>query len=835
MTYRKGGAVQLEGRGAAKRGKEMTEQIGAIAQVPGGLEMLMTIAAEELGGPKGGQTKQLRLYDMGGDVPGYQQGGLSQIMDQAQNVQAAGRGDDEMLLHVSPEEYEALTGMWGEPDINPDTGIPEYGFLSKLWKGIKKTVKKIVKSPLFAFIAPIALNIFAPGLGSAIGGWLGATGKAAATIGNTIVRSGIGAISGGKQGAISGALSGLTSAGVGADIGKKLGLSGATARIAGDAIMGGVAGEGTGVGFKQGALGAGMQSLMGDPMRAMEEKLTGIGKDIFSPQGEFDVTPGSMTLDPSQQDPFGFGSETLPQTTLSGAVLDSGVGEVLDPSMWDRAKGWMGEHPWLTAGGAIAGAGALGMFDTPGEQGPPDFSAGLPPGFNDPLPNLSFDREQMPIQDYYNYGRGENAGEALFFGNNAIPSTTPPGEGTGVGGFGAPDEVPLGNRMVPFQPKKLASGMAHGVEWMLAQQSGWTKEGNTIYPPGWGAGQQRAHGGYIDEYDHGGYAEYKLGGLVRKYQSGGHVRGPGTGRSDDIPAVLSDGEYVIDSESVALLGDGSTNAGARRLDEMRDKLRKHKAKKLAKGGFSDEAREPMEYMAKGGRAVKKKKKSTREAKIAELMKKGLSRRNATDYADGFIRSKDGKMYNERTNKVVEMKEGGYIPPRENPHKKGSARYSMWNRKYGDYWDKKEGKGKYAKEGSKADEKTDQLTTKETESLLAKARRWKSRTERELEKLGEKAEGGNVNRSGLLAIKRLASKLEFAITSGNKKRVKQIAAQLKSLDGGGGIEGFAHGGLVRNLTDNDITDIADDLGGFKNDRAFMRKFKARIREESARRG
>ncbi len=824
MTYRKGGAVQLEGPGAEKRGKEMTEQIGAIAQVPGGLEMLMTIAAEELGGPKGGQTKQLRLYNMGGEVHGYQQGGLSQIMDQAQNVQAAGRGDDEMLLHVSPEEYEALTGMWGEPDINPDTGIPEYGFLSKLWKGIKKTVKKIVKSPLFAFIAPIALNIFAPGLGSAIGGWLGATGKVAATIGNTIVRSGIGAISGGKAGAISGALSGLTSAGVGADIGKKLGLSGATARIAGDAIMGGVAGEGTGVGFKQGALGAGMQSLMGDPMRAMEEKLTGIGKDIFSPQGEFDVTPGSMTLDPSQQDPFGFGSETLPQTTLSGAVLDSGVGEVLDPSMWDRAKGWMGEHPWLTAGGAIAGAGALGLFDTPGEQGPPDFSAGLPPGFNDPLPNLSFDREQMPIQDYYNYGRGEDAGEALFFGNNAIPSTTPPGAGPqasagpGPGGPGGPQPIRLKGIYDKLRIPKL-------------QGEGWTYDESTetMYPPGsFGpVGQYAAmggyvHGGYIDEYDQGGYAEYKLGGLVRKYQSGGHVRGPGTGRSDDIPAVLSDGEYVIDSESVALLGDGSTDAGARRLDEMREKLRKHKAKKLAKGGFSDEAREPMEYMAKGGRA--KKKKSTREAKIAELMKKGLSRRNATDYADGFIKSKDGKMYNVRTNKVVEMQEGGYVPPDENPYKKGSARYKMWERKYG----KK-------KEESKAKEKTDQLTTKETESLLAKARRWKSRTERELEKLGEKAEGGNVNRSGLLAIKRLASKLEFAITSGNKKRVKQIADQLKSLDGGGGIEGFAYGGLVRNLTDNDITNIADDLGGFKNDRAFMRKFKARIREESARRG
>ena len=822
MTYKRGGTVQLEGRGAAKRGKEMTEQIGAIAQVPGGLEMLMTIAAEDLGVGEGGGSKQLRLYNMGGEVTGYQQGGLSQIMDQAQNVQSAGRGDDEMLLHVSPEEYEALTGMWGEPDINPETGIPEYGFLSKLWKGIKKTVKKIVKSPLFSFIAPIALNIFAPGLGSAIGGWLGATGKAAATIGNTLLRTGIGAVSGGKTGAISGALSGLTSAGVGSDIGKKLGLSGATARIAGDAIMGGAAGEATGVGFKQGALGAGMQSIMGDPMQKMQDKITDVGREIFAPSGggEFSVTPqaeGEFGLE-------GLGMESaipttdevplgdFPASMAGGAPPPPGPGQsvfgtdlpVADPSMWDKAKGWMGEHPWLTAGGAVLGAGALGMFDSP-DEGQPDFQTGRPPGFDTGLdelyPNMSFDRQQMSIDDYYNYGRASaaNPGEAMFFGNNVIPSTgeAPPG--------GAPGGAPP----------------SHVLDWLNDEYFGRNV-------------QRRNMGGYVDEYDQGGYAEYKLGGLVRKYQSGGHVRGPGSGRSDDIPAVLSDGEYVIDSESVALLGDGSTDAGARRLDEMRQKLRKHKAKKLAKGGFSDEAKGPMEYMKEGGKATKKK--STRETKITELMNKyGLSRRNATDYADGLIKSKDGKMYNKRTNKVVKMQEGGYVPPEENPYKKGTARYKMWERKYG--------KKKEKEEESKEEEKRDQLTTKETKDLLAKAKEWKSRSERELEKLEQakggrvkKAKGGSaVNKSGLMGIKKLATKLEFAITSGNTKRVKQIASQLKSLDSGS-IQGFARGGRVGgSLTDKDITNIADDLGGLRNDRAFMRKFKARIREESARRG
>jgi hypothetical protein len=78
------------------------------------------------------------------------------------------------------------------------------------------------------------------------------------------------------------------------------------------------------------------------------------------------------------------------------------------------------------------------------------------------------------------------------------------------------------------------------------------------------------------------------------------VEGPGDGRSDDIPAVLSDGEYVIDAETVALLGDGSSRAGAKKLDELRVKIRKHKGRNLAKGKFSVNAK-PLEAYMRGGR------------------------------------------------------------------------------------------------------------------------------------------------------------------------------------------------------------------------------------------
>ena len=74
------------------------------------------------------------------------------------------------------------------------------------------------------------------------------------------------------------------------------------------------------------------------------------------------------------------------------------------------------------------------------------------------------------------------------------------------------------------------------------------------------------------------------------------VKGPGTGRSDDIPARLSDGEYVMDAETVALLGDGSSKAGADKLDRFRVNVRKHKGKSLAAGRFSVAAKQPEAYL-----------------------------------------------------------------------------------------------------------------------------------------------------------------------------------------------------------------------------------------------
>ena len=61
------------------------------------------------------------------------------------------------------------------------------------------------------------------------------------------------------------------------------------------------------------------------------------------------------------------------------------------------------------------------------------------------------------------------------------------------------------------------------------------------------------------------------GGVMDLRQSGGMSLGPGTEKSDDIPAMLSDGEFVMTARAVRGFGNGSRAAGAKKLYQMMDK------------------------------------------------------------------------------------------------------------------------------------------------------------------------------------------------------------------------------------------------------------------------
>ena len=86
-----------------------------------------------------------------------------------------------------------------------------------------------------------------------------------------------------------------------------------------------------------------------------------------------------------------------------------------------------------------------------------------------------------------------------------------------------------------------------------------------------------------ERYAGGGIAS--LGG----YSDGGQLlRGPGDGVSDDIPATigdkqparLADGEFVVPARIVSELGNGSTEAGARKLYAMMDRIKKSRSKSM---------------------------------------------------------------------------------------------------------------------------------------------------------------------------------------------------------------------------------------------------------------
>jgi hypothetical protein len=90
------------------------------------------------------------------------------------------------------------------------------------------------------------------------------------------------------------------------------------------------------------------------------------------------------------------------------------------------------------------------------------------------------------------------------------------------------------------------------------------------------------------EYAAKGGIMHGLGG----YSDGGRLlKGPGDGVSDSIPAVignkqparLADGEFVIPARIVSELGNGSTEAGARKLYAMMERIQKQRGKTVGKG------------------------------------------------------------------------------------------------------------------------------------------------------------------------------------------------------------------------------------------------------------
>jgi hypothetical protein len=157
------------------------------------------------------------------------------------------------------------------------------------------------------------------------------------------------------------------------------------------------------------------------------------------------------------------------------------------------------------------------------------------------MPNQP-DRLDQPQQPgYFNYGREPNIDNALAsYDQNYNPQSFAP-----LNNFG--QQLQNFGQQLQFKSGGLAAP--------LMAEGGTTRYG-------------RYAGGGLNVVEHSG--KHRL-----DFRKGAAVTGKGDGQSDDIPAMLADGEFVFPADVVAALGNGSTKAGSDKLYDMMHAIRAH--------------------------------------------------------------------------------------------------------------------------------------------------------------------------------------------------------------------------------------------------------------------
>jgi hypothetical protein len=82
----------------------------------------------------------------------FKKGGIASLSlpEMAERVRAAGRGEDTVLAHITPEEAGILQLLGGSGTINPRTGQPEF---------LKKVIKKVVPKPIYKAVSSVGKEI----------------------------------------------------------------------------------------------------------------------------------------------------------------------------------------------------------------------------------------------------------------------------------------------------------------------------------------------------------------------------------------------------------------------------------------------------------------------------------------------------------------------------------------------------------------------------------------------------------------------------------------------------------------------------------------------------
>ena len=419
-----------------------------------------------------------------------------------------------MQVGLDPDEYT----VGGEMSINPITGNPEFGFFKKVAKSLKKVVKKI---------APVAAVIPGPWQGPAI---MYNRGKAVVNIAKG--EGGIGDLvtaftpgksyTGGKTGNIFGNIKEFVTKGSdGVGLFGNLGSGiGSLKNKAGEFIFKGDDGVGLfgniGKGFKGGFQDAKEYILPGEDGKGLFKNLMG-GQQETLTQEEFDaLSPTEQQLYLLQQQQAqtsgGFLGGKSPMEFLSSKLLPQGLEDAL-------GTGPGGSFLGDSKGGGLGNLGIAGL-------------AGL-------VGKLAYEEAK------------KNKGVPL------TPLTTM-------------DQLGRYNIAAEIARQK-------GEEMPSRVEYGLTGEGMPVLEGG--KPRQAAMGGAIynqADGDHNGIMAFAEGGVVEMKNGGeppinpadfppmnGQIDGPGTETSDDIPAMLSDGEFVMTAKAVKGAGsfDMNTNNG----------------------------------------------------------------------------------------------------------------------------------------------------------------------------------------------------------------------------------------------------------------------------------
>jgi hypothetical protein len=560
---------------------------------------------------------------------GFQKGGLAGA---AEALRQQGRGGDTILAHINPQEARVLKSMGGAGTINPATGIMEFkgggggvlGGIGKAvggaFKAVGNAVKSIASSPIGRIVATVALTaaLGPAGLGMSTMLAAGISGAAISLAGGSNL----------KQALISGVTSGAM-AGLAPQISNMLpGTGGYLNAAATGAIMGAGYGAATGQNIGQAALTGGVLAGGMSAFGGANATGPGTGPGLFSPDLKTNptVTDNSQILNadgtraplsggavsPSSQ---GISTLTSGQTNLTAPTPDidysAGLSADVRSPTFDIGFGPDRFSPPVTApdtsmsqgmrefGGpsSVSPQNVAPRPDTSMSQGMREFGGGS----NQPSSQSTgiggfYDK----TKDYLFSSDPKNPG---FFYNSkgdiSIPAVTGTvlAGGALMGGFtptqpappGIVDRNVTGETLVDRDPSRYIVGNIPNfntgqpnmppVNYTAAPQYGrsaiptYTPPTGTTTATNYQPIQQPYNNPYNYSFMPRVYAA--KGGITNVYpRKTGKIDGPGTGTSDSIPAMLSDGEFVLTAKAVKGAGKGSRREGAKKLYRMMHALEK---------------------------------------------------------------------------------------------------------------------------------------------------------------------------------------------------------------------------------------------------------------------